>query len=163
MSRTATALTFPRFIVVEPKEADCLLQSAVNGEARQSEGSLHTIMAGLACRAPSPAAWKLLTWLASDFVAVPDSVTVDGMRALANANEGDIPVICGESSAASLGVVLVSATEAGLRKQLGLDHNSQAIFFALEGATDPSIYESLVGKSPHSVFDAQKLFLTKVL
>ncbi|KJK60767.1 hypothetical protein P875_00053032 [Aspergillus parasiticus SU-1] len=46
----------PRFIVVEPSEADCLLQSAKAGEVRKSEGSLRTFMAGLACRAPSPAA-----------------------------------------------------------------------------------------------------------
>ena len=164
ISKTTTPPpAFPRFVVVEPKEADCLLQSDVNGEARQSEGTLHTLMAGLACRAPSPAAWKLLTWLASDFIAVPDSVAVEGMKALANASEGDIPVVCGESSAASLGVMLGSATDGRLREQLGFDGKSQAIFFGLEGATDPSIYESLVGKSPRSVFEAQKQFLAKGL
>lgn len=41
----------PHFIVVEPAEADCLLQSAKHGEAHHSEGSLCTIMACLACRA----------------------------------------------------------------------------------------------------------------
>ncbi|KAK6827048.1 hypothetical protein RU639_004504 [Aspergillus parasiticus] len=71
----------PRFIVVEPSEADCLLQSAKAGEVRKSEGSLRTFMAGLACRAPSPAAWKVLHWLASDFVAAPDTVAVDAVFA----------------------------------------------------------------------------------
>ena len=81
---------FPRCVVVEPMEADCLLQSAKAGEMRTSEGTLRTLMAGLACRAPSPAAWKILEWLASDFVAVPDSVAVDGMQALADASQGDV-------------------------------------------------------------------------
>ncbi|KAE8321167.1 tryptophan synthase beta subunit-like PLP-dependent enzyme [Aspergillus sergii] len=44
------AYKMPCFILVEPSEADCLLQSAKAGEARQSEGSLRTLMAGLACR-----------------------------------------------------------------------------------------------------------------
>ena len=53
----------PRFVVVEPTEADCLLQSAKHGEARLSEGSLRTLMAGLACRGPSPVALKVLRGL----------------------------------------------------------------------------------------------------
>ncbi|EXL98002.1 diaminopropionate ammonia-lyase [Fusarium odoratissimum NRRL 54006] len=82
-SNQGRVLIPPRFIVVEPKEADCLFQSAKTGEICLSEGSLRTLMAGLACRGPSPAAWKILTWLASDFVAVPDDVAVAGMRQLA--------------------------------------------------------------------------------
>jgi diaminopropionate ammonia-lyase len=151
----------PRFVVVEPSEADCLLQSAKNGQERQSKGTLRTLMAGLACRAPSPAAWKILTWLASDFIAVPDSVAVKGMKALANGDEGDVPVVCGESSAASMGVVLGCGSDSSLREKLGLDGNSQVIIFGLEGATDPEIYESLVGKPPVEVFEAQDCFATK--
>ncbi|KAJ6178234.1 tryptophan synthase beta subunit-like PLP-dependent enzyme [Penicillium mononematosum] len=153
-----TPAEVPRFVVVEPSEADCLLQSAKNGELRQSEGTLRTLMAGLACRAPSPAAWKILTWLTSDFIAVPDSVAVEGMKALANGHEGDVPVVCGESSAASMGVMLGSGSDPSLREKLGLDEKSQVVIFGLEGATDPEIYESLVGKSPAAVFEAQHRF-----
>ncbi|PYH76334.1 threonine dehydratase, partial [Aspergillus uvarum CBS 121591] len=118
----------PRFVVVEPCEADCLLQSAKNGEARH------------------------------DFIAVPDSVAVEGMKALANGHEGDVPVVCGESSAASMGVILGSGSDPTLREKLGLDENSQVVIFGLEGATDPEIYESLVGRSPAAVFEAQDRF-----
>lgn len=146
----------PRFIVVEPFEADCLLQSAKNGEAREwCEGSLRTLMAGLACRAPSPAALKVLTWLASDFFAVPDSVAVDGMKALAYGEEGDIPVVCGQSSVASMSIMLGSSVDQFLREKLGLNSSSQVVLFGLEGATDPHTSESLVGKSAHAVFEAQ--------
>ncbi|KAF2966323.1 hypothetical protein GQX73_g7277 [Xylaria multiplex] len=151
----------PRFVVVEPSEADCLLQSAKNGEICQSQGSLRTLMAGLACRAPSPAAWKILAWLTSDFLSVPDSAAIEGMKVLASGCEGDIPVVCGESSAASMGIILASSADASLRKKLGLDANSQVVIFGLEGATDPEIYESLVGKSPAAVFEAQNRFVAQ--
>jgi diaminopropionate ammonia-lyase len=157
----ASAVSLPRFIVVEPSEADCLLASAKNGEASQSDGSLHTLMAGLACRAPSPAAWKVLVWLASDFVAVPDSAAVDGMKALAGGSEGDIPVVCGESSAALMGVLLASRTDQSLREKLGLSDSSRVVLFGLEGATDPRIYESLVGMPPDAVFEAQDCFAAR--
>ncbi|KAK6212825.1 hypothetical protein LQW54_004914 [Pestalotiopsis sp. IQ-011] len=83
----------PRFVLVEPSEADCLFQSASSGEARQSSGSLRTIMAGLACRDPSPAAWKILKWLGSGFLTVPDAYASNGMKALACPSEGNIPFV----------------------------------------------------------------------
>ncbi|KAL4937740.1 hypothetical protein BDV06DRAFT_67547 [Aspergillus oleicola] len=146
----------PRFVVVEPTEADCLLQSATVGEPRESRRSLQTMMAGLACRAPSPAAWKILSWLASDFISVPDSFAVDGMRALASGRGGDVPVVCGESSAASMGLLLRAAEDGSLRRKLGLDGDSEVLLFGLEGATDPGIFETIVGLSPERVFQAQQ-------
>lgn len=146
----------PRFVVVEPIEADCLLQSAMLGVPRESQGSLQTLMAGLACRTPSPAAWKILSWLASDFVSVPDSFAVDGMRALARGSGGDVSVVCGESSAASMGIMLRAGQDSLLREKLGLAADSQVLLFGLEGATDPEIYEKIVGIKPEDVFDAQK-------
>ncbi|KAF4768805.1 hypothetical protein HAV15_008623 [Penicillium sp. str.  len=160
-SAASATVAMPRFVVVEPSEADCLLQSAKSRGARESEGSLRTLMAGLACRTPSPAALKVLTWLASDFIAVPDSVAVDGMKALAYGEEGDIPVVCGESSAASMGIMLGSTTDPSLREKLGLNSSSQVVLFGLEGATDPDIYESLVGKSSQAVFEAQDGFVVR--
>ncbi|KAF9878048.1 hypothetical protein CkaCkLH20_04624 [Colletotrichum karsti] len=149
---------FPRCVVVEPKEADCLFQSARAGEMLQSEGSTRTLMAGLACRSPSPAAWKLLEWLASDFIAVPDSVAVDGMKALAEGSEGDVPVVCGESSGANMGVLLKSGGNSPMREKLGLNERSQCLLFSLEGATDPEIYEELVGRASEAAFKAQEKF-----
>jgi diaminopropionate ammonia-lyase len=154
-----STIVLPRFVVVEPAEADCLFQSAKAGEMRLSEGNLQTLMAGLACRGPAPAAWKILDWLASDFVAVPDSVAVKGMRVLAEGEHGDIPVVCGESSAANMGVLLKAGSDTALRERLGLNETSRCLIFALEGATDPKIYGELVGKSPEDVFRAQGDFL----
>lgn len=154
-----STVELPRFVVVEPTEADCLFQSAKAGEMRLSEGNLQTLMAGLACRSPSPAAWKILDWLVSDFVAVPDSVAIDGMRTLAEGTHGDVPVVCGESSAANIGLLLKAASDKALREGLGLNENSRCVVFALEGATDPKIYMHLAGKSPEDVFKAQGEFL----
>ncbi|KAH6879475.1 tryptophan synthase beta subunit-like PLP-dependent enzyme [Thelonectria olida] len=148
----------PRFVVVEPTEADCLYQSPKKGRMCLSEGSLRTLMAGLACRGPSPVAWEILTWFASDFVAVPDEVAVEGMKELASGHGGDIPVVCGESSAANMGVMVQAANDESLREKLGLNGNSQVILFGLEGATDPAIYRMLVEKSPEQVFEAQERF-----
>ncbi|MBN3846135.1 diaminopropionate ammonia-lyase [Paraburkholderia sp. Ac-20342] len=143
----------PRMIMVEPNEADCLYQSAFNKAPTPSAGSLHTIMAGLACREVSPAAWAILDWISSDFVTIPDSWAEHAMRVLAAGN-GDTPVVCGETAAGGTAVVLKSKEIPALRESLGLDENSQVLLFGLEGATDPSIYERIVGRPASEIFES---------
>jgi len=142
----------PRMIVVEPNEADCLYQSAFHQVPTPSAGTLRTIMAGLACREVSPAAWAILDWLASDFVSISDSWAMEAMRVLAT-NNGDLPIVCGETAAGGAAVLVKSHEIPALRDSLGLDCNSQVLLFGLEGATDPVIYEELVGRSANDVFD----------
>ena len=153
--RPDTTIMTPRFVIIEPSEADCLFQSSQSGKLEHSAGNLQTIMAGLACRTPSPAAFKLLSWLASDFVTVADSVAADGMKDLAAGNHGDIPIVCGESSGASRGLMLQTISDATLRAELGLDQHSKVVLFGCEGATDVQIYENIVGISPQAVFEKQ--------
>jgi diaminopropionate ammonia-lyase len=145
----------PRLILVEPAEADCLFQSAVAGRPVPSGGSLRTIMAGLACREVSPAAWHVLEWLTSDFLTIPDTWAAEAMRALADGS-GDTPVVCGESAAGGMAVMLKAADDADLRSRLGLTPQSHVVLFGLEGATDPAIYEEIVHASPDAVFARQR-------
>ncbi|KAH7155969.1 hypothetical protein EDB81DRAFT_756486 [Dactylonectria macrodidyma] len=100
----------------------------------------------VAYRSPLPAAWKVLTWLTNNFVTVLDEVAVEGMKELASGRGGDIPIICRESSAANMGVMLQASNDQALREKLGLDENSQVVLFGLEGATDPTIYKKPVGR-----------------
>lgn len=147
----------PRFVVVEPNEADCLFQSAVNNRPTASSGSLRTIMAGLACREVSPAAWAILEWLGSDYLRIPDDWAAEGMRMLAAGN-GDVPIVSGESAAGGMGVLISAANDKLLSEALGLDQDSRVVLFGCEGATDPAIYQEVVGETPASVFSRQGAF-----
>jgi len=146
----------PRFVVVEPLEADCLFQSAFHGHPTPSSGSLHTIMAGLACREVSPAAWKILEWLGSDYIAISDEWVSEAMAVLAGSGI-DIPIVSGESAAGGFGVLLKSARDKELSQKLGLNENSQVLLFGCEGATDPEIYQQITGHSAEDVFSRQTM------
>ncbi len=147
----------PRFVMVEPLQADCLYQTAVNGKPTPSSGNLRTIMAGLACREVSPAAWIVLDWICSDFVAIPDEWVVQAMKALAN-GDGDVPIVSGESASGGMGILLNAQTHPELRESLGLDENSQVLLFGCEGATDPSIYQEIVSIPASEVFLRQTAY-----
>lgn len=134
----------PKFIVVEPERAACLLASARAGKATMIGGVLETIMAGLSCGEPSALAWQILSPGADAFVAITDDAAADAMRALAAQG-----LAIGESGAAGLAGLL--ALHAQARTALGIDQFSRVLVYGTEGATDPDLYRMIVGRDAAEV------------
>ncbi|WP_198374829.1 diaminopropionate ammonia-lyase [Neoroseomonas rubea] len=134
-----------RVIVAEPDKAACLLASAEAGAPTTVPGDLDTLMAGLACGEPSLLAWQELERGAFAFMSVPDDSAVACMKALAARTP---PIVAGESAVAGLAALLLAAREPFARTALGLDETSRVLIFGTEGATDPEVYERLVGHAP---------------
>ena len=138
----------PIFIVVEPTNADCLFQSAVNGEPTAVHGDLDTIMAGLACGEVSVLAWSILESYVAHFMSITDESIPKAMQLLANRES---PIVAGESAIAGLAGFLVACNDANLKSKLMINENSKILFFGTEGDTDEEMYEQLVGKSSEEV------------
>ena len=138
----------PIFIVVEPANADCLFQSAVNGEPTAVHGDLDTIMAGLACGEVSVLAWSILESYVPHFMSITDESIPKAMQLLANRES---PIVAGESAIAGLAGFLVACNDANLKSKLMINENSKILFFGTEGDTDEEMYEQLVGKSSEEV------------
>lgn len=149
--RDAYGADAPRFVVVEPALAPCLLASARKGARTIVEIEDETVMAGLSCGDPSPLAWTILDPGADDFVAVDDAWVPPAMRALADGTAGDPPVVAGESGVAGLAALLAVREDPAMRAALGLDARSRVLLIGTEGATDPAIYEAIVGRAPAQV------------
>ena len=139
----------PLLVVVEPTRAACYYQSikTMDGKPHRVEGSLDTIMAGLACGDPSIISWEILRDYADVFVACPDEVATRGMRVLENPLSGDDRVVSGESGAVTLGM-LVNLLEqpelAPLKKDLNINSDASILLFSTEGDTDPKMYRQIV-------------------
>jgi diaminopropionate ammonia-lyase len=132
----------PRFIIVEPKKADCLLRSAKAGKPVSVPGDLDTLMAGLSCGEPSQAAWPVLAQRADYFMAIGDEGVGPAMRMLSDGSLG-AHVVAGESAVAGL-VALLHLSDASSRGLVRLDAESRVLLVGTEGATDPEIYRRLV-------------------
>jgi diaminopropionate ammonia-lyase len=141
----------PRFIVVEPEHAACLLASARAGKPVAVTGALDTMMAGLACGEVSELAWDLLVRGADAFMAIPDQGAIDAMRLLA---ERQPPVVAGESAVAGLAALRALAADPDASAALRLGPDSRVLLFGSEGATDPALYAKIVGCSAESVAQA---------
>ncbi|MEO6626361.1 MAG: diaminopropionate ammonia-lyase [Burkholderiaceae bacterium] len=149
----------PTFIVVEPEQADCLLQSAREGRAAKATGSVDSLMAGLACGEASPLAWRFLESSVDLFMTVPDTDAVAAMRLLAAGSAHDMPIVAGESGVAGLaGLIALRAMDSDVGS---LDANARVLIISTEGATAPAIYEQLVGESASSVLRRQSEFLAR--
>jgi len=145
----------PRFVVVEPQQADCLYQSALAGRASHATGSVDSVMAGLACGETSPLAWQFLEPGVDDFVTIADDDAIDAMRVLASGSELDIPIVGGESGVAGLAGLIVLLKDPELAARVGLDRHARVLLINTEGATAPAAYRELVGETAKSVLARQ--------
>lgn len=139
----------PHFAIVEPATVACIHDSV-----QQADGQPHavteagaTIMAGLNCGEPCTVTWPVLRDFSRFFLACPDYVAAEGMRALARPLAGDQVIVSGESGAAPLGALLhLMSCHALLaaRQRMELDEQAVVLLISTEGATDPAMYRRIV-------------------
>lgn len=141
----------PQIIVVEPDQAACIYESVKLGEPVPVHGNLATVMAGLACGEVSLIAFEILKNEIDGVLVIPDQTAISTMQFLARGLSGDVPLVSGESGVTGLSGLLLASANAELKKNLQLDSNSRILCISTEGATDPVVYEQLVGLSADEV------------
>jgi len=134
----------PRFTVVEPASAACLLASARLGKLMAVAGPHETIAAGLACGEPSTLAWPILDAGVSDFIAVAESAFAAAVCRLARPAAGDPIIVAGPSGAAGLAGVLAACGSVETKTRLGIDATSRVLVVNTESDTDPEAYRRLL-------------------
>jgi diaminopropionate ammonia-lyase len=115
----------PFLIACEPEGAACLLESARAGELRTLPSEPVSIMAGLRCAQPSPAAWPAVRDGVDAFVAIPDALALEAMQHVA----------AGPSGACGLGALLAltrKATLEEIRAACHLSHSTRVLAIVTE-------------------------------
>jgi len=151
----------PRFIVVEPEQADCLFQSAVQGRPARATGSVDSVMAGLACGETSPLAWRFLQPAVDVFMTVSDGQAQESMRTLAEGRYGDVPLVAGESGVAGLAALQVLDGRPEWRRLADLGPDARVLLINTEGATAPGVYALITGRPANEVEAAQQKWLAE--
>ncbi len=141
----------PMFIVVDPKRAACIVESARVGHPVVVPHGESTVMAMLECYEPSLVAWRILSRAADAFMTVDEQDAIDVMRRLARPARGDHAIVAGESGGVGLAGLIKALADQGIKQTLKLGDRSRILLINTEGATDPVRYEELVGETPASV------------
>ena len=151
------------FVLVEPHVANCYYESFKQGTEQSVNvgGTMHTIMAGLACGEPSPVAWAILKAYTKVSVSCDEDVAATGMRVLGNPLEMDPRIIAGESGAAPAGCFYTIMTDSNyqdLKEALQLNTTSRVLLINTEGDTDVTNYRDIMwnGKYP-TIYSANKI------
>jgi diaminopropionate ammonia-lyase len=139
----------PKIAIVEPMEADALFASFTTGRLSTSPGTGHTIMAGLNCGTPSSGAWDIIKNGTDLSIKVSDDYAERAVRELFFPKGDDPRIISGESGAGGLAgfMALVESPDwESHRKLLRIDQNTRILLVNTEGATDPEMFEKIVGE-----------------
>ena len=144
----------PTFIVVEPSQADCLYQSAIQGQPSSATGSVDSVMAGLACGETSQIAWAFLQPSVDYFTLLEDQDAIDSMVHLAHGKYGDIPIVGGESGVAGL-ALLNKLSDKEQLSAIGVNAGSKVLIINTEGATAPGLFKELTGLTPEAIIANQ--------
>jgi diaminopropionate ammonia-lyase len=143
----------PHVTVVEPARAACIYASAEAGRPVKIGEEVPTVMAMLECYEPSRVAYRVLEHVADGFMTIGEDAAPEAMRRLAAPVGTDPAVVAGESGGAGLAGVLGALCDPAVAAQIGLGPRSRVLVINTEGATDPAIYEEIVGRSPEAVLN----------
>lgn len=125
----------PRVAVVEAADADCLRQGIREGRRVELEATPGTAMGGLACRAPSRAAWPILRRGAHSFMAIDDRASAATVRALAEPAGSEDPALdAGLSGASGLAGLLSAGGHGPARETLELGPDARVLVVGTEGS-----------------------------
>jgi diaminopropionate ammonia-lyase len=105
----------------------------------------------LECYEPSRVAWRILSRAADAFMTVEEEDAVAVMKRLAFPLGGDPVVVAGESGGVGLAGLTKVANDPTLRGEIGLGSDARVFLINTEGATDPALYETLVGAAPERI------------
>lgn len=141
----------PVFVVVDPSRAACLFESARAGHIVRVPDDRPTVMAMLECYQPSLVAWRILSRVADAFMTVDDDDAIAVMKRLAFPAGHDPAIVSGESGGVGLAGLIKAVESQDQRDRLSLGPDSRVFLINTEGATDPKLYERLVGVSPEAV------------
>lgn len=140
----------PSFVIVEPRRADCLYQSACNGEISSASGDLSTSMGMLSCGRPSRMAWTILRSAGDYFMTIEDEAASAGMEAFATE-----PDVRGRattpSGAAGLAGLIEAAGRADVRQLIGLNERSVVLTVCSEQLPKRSALEALLATRSQAV------------
>lgn len=145
----------PYVTVVDPSRAACLYESVKAGKPVKVAEGQPTIMAMLECYEPSLVAFRILARVADGFMTVDEQTAPDAMRRLASPVAGDPPIVAGESGGVGLAGVVTVLRDPALAAKIGLGPKARVLVINTEGATDPVLYQSIVGRSPSAVLKGE--------
>jgi len=134
----------PKFIVVEPENANCVFKSIQNNKPTSIDIKKETVMGGMSCGDVSSIAWEILKNSTNYCMTIPDNAISTAIALLAESRFSDEKIIGGECAVPGLIALIGSFNNKKYLDKLELNSESNVLLFGCEGLTDKAMYKKLL-------------------
>ena len=134
----------PKFIIVEPENANCVFKSLENNKATSVDIINETIMGGMSCGDVSTVAWEILKDSSNYSLTITDDEISMVVAMLAKAKLSDEKIIAGECAVPGIIALIGLFKNKEHLNKISLNSNSKVLLFGCEGLTDAAMYEKLL-------------------
>ena len=138
--------TIPKFIIVEPKNADCVYKSIENSKATTVNIINETIMGGMSCGDVSTVAWEILKDASNYSLTISDDEISTVVAMLAKAQLSSEKIIAGECAVPGIIALIGLYKNKEYLNKLDLNSKSKILLFGCEGLTDEAMYKKLLNE-----------------
>ena len=136
----------PKIIIVEPDNADCVLQSIKDNKLKKIKIKKESIMGGMSCNEMSLVPWQILKNASNCCVSISDKNIAKTVAGLKDKKFSKASIIGGECAAPGVIALIGLCNNVKAKKFLNIDKNSNILVIGCEGNADVKLYKQLLSK-----------------
>ena len=136
----------PKIIIVEPENANCVMQSIENNTPTSVEIMKESIMGGMSCGEVSLVPWQILKNSVNNCISVSDKFVSQTVAMLANKVLSDISIEGGECSTPGITSLISCCNNEETKSALEINENSNILLIGCEGSADIDLYQKLLSE-----------------
>ena len=136
----------PKIIIVEPENANCVMQSIENNTPTSVDIKKESIMGGMSCGEVSLVPWQILKNSVNNCVSVSDKFVSQTVAMLADKVVSDISIEGGECSTPGITSLISCCNNEETKRALELNENSNILLIGCEGSADIDLYQKLLSE-----------------
>jgi diaminopropionate ammonia-lyase len=134
----------PYFITVEPKDAECVLQSIKNEKPTSINIQKESIMGGMSCGDVSSLAWEILKHSTNYSISISDEAVATTVALLKQKEFSNDEIIAGECGVPGVISLISAIKDKNICEKLKLNSQSNVLLIGCEGLTDFKMYNKLL-------------------
>jgi diaminopropionate ammonia-lyase len=136
----------PKIIVVEPKEAACVLKSIEAKKMKKIKIKKESIMGGMSCNEMSLVPWNILNKSANHCITIDDSKVSNTLAMLAKSKFSNKKITGGECATPGIISLIAACNDKKIKNLLALNEKSNVLVMGCEGNTDATLYNKLLSQ-----------------
>ena len=136
----------PKIIVVEPKDAACVLKSIEAKKMKKIKIKKESIMGGMSCNEMSLVPWNVLNKSTNHCITIDDSKVPNTIAMLAKSKLSNKKITGGECATPGIISLIAACNDKKIKNLLELDEKSNVLVMGCEGNADATLYNKLLSQ-----------------